>query len=818
MNLAGNTVRDLRFGLRMLRRSRAFSGVVILCLTFGIGSNVVVYSWIEGILLRPFPAVSQQDRLLAIAGTDRSTSDLDDMSWPDFVDLQRNSTLIQSFIADKITGTTLSIGDRAEAVAASIVSANYFNALGIHPVLGRGFQASEDEGRNAHPVTVISDWLWKERFRGDPDIVGKVQLLNGVPHTIIGVAPEGFYGTFVGRPIQFWVPASMQGVFDPGGYKLEDRDARWIEGFVLPKPGVSASQAEQELAGIAQRLEVAYPASNRGRNIKLLPLWKSPFNHAYEQLPMLKLSSVAVLLLLLIVCANVSNLLVIRAFARRREVIVRLAVGANRGQLLKQLLTEGLILSTCAAGGGILVAYLCRNLLSLLFPLSSSVAVRLNGEIDGRVLIASLAVCLFSTVLFSLLPAVQNGHIDLASSLKSESGAVVGFREKSRVRSALVLVQVSLSFVLLVGAALLLESVHNVHTADPGFSTQNVLTSSVNLVAAGYDAQRARDFRDALIGRVQALRGVESAAYSRVRPFTYVPYPSARIIVEGYQPPPDEQPTVDYNQVDPGYFATMGIPLVAGRDFTRADDEKALPVAVVNEKMVAKYWRGQDPTGKRIQVDGRWIQVVGVAKLAQYAALGEPARSFFYIPMRQGPTVKDGSLNIRTSLDPDLLTAELVRLIHELDANLAPTEVITMREQVNRIALASQQIAVTLMGIFGVLALALAAVGIYGVMSYAVNQSTRELGLRIALGASRGDLLRLVVSRGLLLTIGGTAIGALTALLLVRLVVTLLYRVNPHDPLAYTSALLILMITSLAAVFLPAHRAAQTDPAAALRE
>ena len=811
-----NLVRDAHFGFRMLRRSPGFSLLVILCLTIGIGANAAVFSWIEGILLRPFPKVAQQDRLLALVGTKAGESGLDDVSWPDFVDLRRNCTLIQSFIADKITGTTLNVGDRAEVEAASIVSSNYFDALGIHLFMGRVFEPAEEQGRNAHPVKVISYWLWKERFHGDRDILGKTQLLNGVPHTIIGVAPEGFYGTFVGYRIQFWVPISMQELFE-GAYALEDRSARWIEGFVLPKPGVTAEQAEQELSRVARRLEAQYPQTNRGRGVEVLPLWKTPFNAASEQLPVLKLSGGVVLLLLLIVCANVSNLLLVRSFARRREMVMRLAIGAGRDRLIGQLFTEGLILSSCASIGGVLIAYFCRNLIAAVLP-SRGESINLSGHLDLRVLALSVGIAVLATLLFSLIPAIQNGKLDIAGSLRSESGAVFGARGKSRIRSGLVLVQILLSFVLLVGAALLIESVRNVRAADPGFSTQNVLTSSVDLTAAGYDTQRARDFREALVERIQNLRGVESAAYSLVRPFTYVPYPSARIAVDGYQPRPDELPMVDYNQVDPGYLRTMGIALMSGRDFTRFDNENSVPVAIVNEKMIAQYWHGEVPVGKRLQVEGRTLQVIGVVKVSKYYALGEAPRPFFYIPMRQGRPTRDGIINIRTSADPALMTAELVRVVRELDANLAPTEVITMREQVNRIALASQQVAVSLLGIFGGLAVLLAGVGLYGIISYAVSQSTREFGLRIALGASSRDLLQLVFSHGLTLVAAGVILGTATALSMTRLFVPLLYKVNPRDPIAFASALAVIATASITALFLPARRASKTDPALALRE
>jgi predicted permease len=810
---------DLGFGFRMLRRSPGFSILAILCLTLGIGANAAVYGWIEGLLLRPYPAVAHQERLFVLAGTARGQSGFSNVSWPDLVDFQKGCTLIESVIADKITGTTLNIGDRAERAVGSLVSANYFDALGVRPVLGRGFAPGEDVGRNAHPVTVISHQLWKDRFRGDPGIIGKTQLFNALPHTIIGVAPEAFHGTFVNYAMQFWVPASMQEVFDPSGagsgYKLEDRGARWIEGFVRLKAGVKLERAQEEISAVARRLEATYPETNRGRGITLVPLWRAPFNGAGELMPLLRIVLAVVFFVLLIACANVSNLMLVRSFARQHEMTLRLALGAGRGRLLMQLLTEGLILSVFAGAGGLLVAYWCRNVLVLFFPPRGGVPLNLSASIDGRVLVLSAGICVASTLLFALVPAIQAGNIDLSGALKAGSGGVVGGYRRSRVRSGLVLAQASLSFVLLVGAGLFMRSLQGIRTASPGFSTQ-VLTTAVDLSSAGYDTARKRNFLDELLDRVQALPGVESAAYARTRPFGYRMYSSAPIAVEGYQPAPDEQPAAQYNEVSPGYLGTMGIPLVSGREFIRADDESTPLVAVVNETMGALYWRGRDPVGQRMQVRGRWTQIVGVARVSKYSTFLETPAPFFYVPLRQNFS-GSASLNIRTSRAPAAMAAALVKEVHALDPNLAPSEVITMREQVDRTT-STQRIGVTLLGVFGGLALVLAAVGLYGVMSYAVSQSNRELGLRIALGAGASDLLRLVMSPGLALAAGGVVLGAAVALALTRLIGYLLYNVSPRDPLAFGSAFAVMTIASLAACLFPALRAMRTDPVRALRD
>src|SRR3989440_5505674 len=463
---------DLRVGLRMPRRSRGFSILAILCLTLGIGANAAVFSWTEGILFRPYPLVSHQERLVAVGGSTRDEPRGTPLSWPDFLDLQRTCTLCETLFVSKITGTTLSIGERAERTTGSIVSANYFDAIGVHPILGRGFLPGEDTGQSAHPVAVISYQLWQGRFQGDSQIIGKTQRLNGVVHTIVGVAPKGFFGTFVGWGMQFWVPASMEDIFEGGGYKLEDRGARWIESYARLKPGVTLRPAQQEVAAISDRLAAEYPATNRGRSMRLWPLWQTPFNNARTLLPTLEIMLAVVVFVLLIACANVGNLLLVRSFARRHEMTVRLAIGAGRGRLLKQLFTEGLILSGFGAAGGLLVAYWCRHALVLLFPARVGVSMHLPGEIDWRVLALSAGGCLIVTLLIGLVPVLQTGKIDLAQSMKMESAGVVSGRERAWVRSGLVLVQVSLSFVLLVGAGLLMQSLLKVRTASPGFNTR----------------------------------------------------------------------------------------------------------------------------------------------------------------------------------------------------------------------------------------------------------------------------------------------------------------------------------------------------------
>ena len=444
---------------------------------------------------------------------------------------------------------------------------------------------------------------------------------------------------------------------------------------------------------------------------------------------------------------------------------VRLAIGATRRRLLKQLLTESLVLSALGTAGGFFIAYCCRHLLLALLP--DGRTTYLPGAIDGRVMAVSAGICLLVTFILGLVPALQTRHLDLAGSMKAESGGVVVARSRGWIRSGLIIVQVCLSFALLVGAALLLESLEKIRNASPGFSTNNVVSTAVSLIAAGYDEPRARTFQNELMDRLAGLPGVESVAFGRVTPLGYVDFSTTPIAVDGYEPSLNEQPQLEYNQVSPEYFKTLGIPIFSGREFVRTDDENAPSVAIVNRTMVERYWNGRDPIGRRLEVKGRWARIVGVVADSKYESMGETAKPFFYVPLRQD-FEPEPDLYIGTTQSLQSTAAAILREVHALDPNLALYETITLQEQVNRAA-SPQLVAVTLVSTLGGLALLLAAVGLYGVMSCSVAQSTRELGLRMALGAGAANLLRLVISRGLRLTTAGVLLGAIAATALTRL-------------------------------------------------
>src|SRR5258705_1922959 len=467
-------------------------------------------------------------------------------------------------------------------------------------------------------------------------------------------------------------------------------------------------------------------------------------------------------------------------------------------------MAKGCLVRFSRVAGGLVVFYCFPQavLLALPPPLPGTV-IDYPGQIDWRVLAVSAGICMASTLLFALVPAIRASDVDLSNALKAEAGGVLGGSTRSRLRSALVLVQVSLSFILLAGTGLLLQSLIKMRNASPGFNT-NVVSSVVDLFSAGYNVERAKIFHTQLLDRVRTLPGVESAALTRVIPFSYNVFSSAPIEVDGYQPPPNEQPTEEYIEVTEDNCTTLEIPIVSGREFMRTDDENALTLAIINETMAAKYWPGNDPVGQRLKVKDRWMQIVGIAKNSNYRSKTETPVPFFYVALRQNFRVQN-SLLIRTRETPGAMMPALAREVHALDPNLAPLITDRLQDQIDEISY-SQRLAVTLVAIFGVMALFLAAIGLYAVVSYTVSQGTRELGLRMALGAGAKDLMRLVMSRGLLLTASGIAIGAVAAILLTRLMGDLLYKISPHDPLAFGMAFAVITIASLAACFLPAWR------------
>jgi predicted permease len=807
---------DLRFGIRMLRRSPVFSAVAVICLALGIGAHASVLSWTEGIVRHPFPLVRDQEQLVAVAGTAKGASDLDEMSWPDFMDLSHATSAFSAFFVSKITGATLTGGDRAERLVGQLVTANYFDAIGVRPLLGRGFLPGEDVGRGAHPITVISYLLWQDHFAGNSRVIGSTISYNGVPHTIVGVTPEGFLGTFVGYAMQFWIPASQQAVLDPSGYKLEDRSARWVEGFARLKPGVSIETGQAQMDAAARRFALEFPNEDRGRGVRIVALADNPWDNASVLKPMLRVGSLVAALVLAIVCANIANLLLVRALARRSELSVRRALGASRIRLTRQLVTEGLILAVLGTAAGLLLAYLCRDVLGFFFAPRGGVSLVFAADFNWRVLTTTIAIGLGSTLLFALAPALHMTRPDLASAMRAAApGSLSGSR--GPLRAGLVVVQVSLSVLLLVSTGLVVTSLGRLLAADPGFATTNVTTTAINLFAAGYDTARAHRFEDDLLDRIRAIGGVSSAAFARSLPFSTRPYDNGPIMVDGYQPSKDEQPTADYNAISPDYFRTLDLPLLFGRDFSSADADTSAPVAIVSRALAQRYWRNDSPIGRRLQLGGTWMRIVGVVGDMKYRSFTESPGMLFYVPLAQRRST-GVSLFLRTSSNGVAagLAPSVIAAIHAIDPVVSPYEIITMREQVNR-STSVQRILVALLVVFSSVALFLAVIGLYGTISYMVSENTRELGLRMALGARPSQLLALVMSSGLRMTMTGVFLGVIIALGTTRLLGDLLFRVSPRDPLILSSVTIMMAVAAVFACLVPAWRATRLDPVRALR-
>jgi predicted permease len=807
---------DLRFGTRLLRRSPVFSAIAVACLAIGIGAHAAVLGWTEGIIRHPFPSVRDQERLVAVAGMAKGASDYQETSWPDFFDATRGTTAFDASFVSKITGATLTSGDRAQRLIGQLVSANFFDAVGVRPLLGRGFLPGEDVGDRAHPVTVISYRLWQDHFRGDHNVVGTTINYNGVPHTIIGVTPEAFLGTFVGYAMQFWLPAAQQSVVDDT-YKLEDRSARWVEGFARLRPGVTLAAARAQVDAASRRLESEFPNEDRGRRIVIMPLADNPFDNAQDLKPMLRVASIVAALVLVIVCANIANLLLVRALARRAELSARRALGASRWRLTRQLVTEGVLLAVGGTALGIAIAYFSRNALGLFFAPRNGIPLVFGSDFNWRVVLETAGIGLASTVIFALTPAVHATRDDLASAIRAAAPGAMSGGARGRLRGALVVLQICLSVVLLVGAGLMVTSFRRLLEADPGFSTRDVATTAVNLRAVGYDSVRARRFEDDVLQRTREISGVSYAALARSLPFSTRPYDNGPIFVDGYAAAKDEQPTADYNQVTPDFFRTLGITVLTGRDFTAADADTAAPVAIVSRALAQRYWPSVSPIGRRISLRGKWRTVVAVVADIRYRSLSESAGMLLYVPLAQDRS-KSVNLFVRGAgaIATVAISPAIVDAFHAIDPNVSPLEVLSMREQVDR-STAGQKIIVTLLVVFSGVAVFLATIGVYGVISYMVSQSTRELGVRMAFGATPAQLLLLVLSSGMRMASAGIVLGVGVAAATTWLIGDLLYHVNPRDPIILMGVALAMAVVATIACLVPAWRAARLDPVRALR-
>jgi predicted permease len=809
-------IRDVRYGLRMLRRSPVVTVAAILSLALGIGANAAVFTWVRAVILNPFPGVPAADELFVIAARDAS-GNYTTLSHPEFLDIQGIAGLTGVIAQDF---TDVSIGAEsdsvtAQKVAGGIVSGNYFDLVGVTPVIGRGFRADEDQAPGRSPVVVIGHHLWDIRYGRRTDVVGSQILLNGSPFTIIGVAPAGFDGTFMGPAVELWVPTMMQPQVEARGSRLTDRGDHWLQIIARLAPGSTLSQARAAVDARGRRLAEANPSTNKGRSLALLPPSQSPWGVVDILGPVVLLVFSVVGVVLLITCANVANLLLARALRRRQEVAIRLALGAGQGRLVRQWLTESVLLAAFGGIAGLLIARWTSGLLMAFLP-QLDFRFSFAPVVDAQVLAFAALVTVITGLLFGLAPAIQFSRPSLVQIVQNENRTIVGGMFARRIGGLLVIGQVSLTLILLIGAALFLQSLRYGQGSDVGFRRTNLLYAEVNLFPNNYTPERGAQFYRTVMDRLAALPVVESASIGRQLPLG--PGGGGRrasLHIEGYVPRPNEEIAISYNTVAPRYFATMGIPLTRGRDFTWDDNGDAPGAIVINETMAQRYWPTRNPLGARVRRGDRWFTVVGIVPTGKYRSLNEEPTPFLYVPLLQeyAPTVH---VHVRTRGAPAAALPLVRQIVAELDPALPLYDVMTAEQHLS-IVLLEQRIGGSLLGVFGGLALVLASIGLYGVMAYAVSQRTREIGIRMALGATPERVRVSVVRDGLLLAGAGVVLGLTAAWLGADLIQSQLTGVSAHDPVTFATVATALLTVAFLACYVPARRASGVDPAVALR-
>ena len=804
---------DVRFSVRLLGKSRMFTMVAIVTLALSIGFCATLFSWTEGLLLRPLSGVPAQEQIVAVAGV-REGGRCCSFSYPNFVDFRDRAKSFEGFFGFRLSPMNLSVSGSPEIIPGMIVSTNYFAVLQVQPQLGRMFRADDDRARSATPIAVIGDRLWRRRFNARPDIIGTTQLLNGRAFTVIGVAPPEFQGTFVGYSIDVWVPAMMAETFIAGPNRFDNRQLDWLEGFARLRADVTREAAQAELDLISHDLQSVFPDSNRGFGLAVYPLWKTPFGAVPVLAPVFAAVGALVGIVLLIACANLANLLLGRALMRGREIALRMALGASRYRVVRQLLTESSLLGLMGGAGGLGVAWWTRDLLPRFVP-PAGVPVVLAGQVDLRVLIGTAMISIASVVVFGVLPALRATKRDLSRNLVSESVDFGGASGKSRLQRVLVAAQLAMSLVLLISATLLIQSFRHAQQMRPGFDSDRMLVSTLNLFSTGMDEEHARAFLRRLLEVLRDLPSVTSVSVSRDLPLNVRGVSATEIAIDGYEVQKNEVLSVGFNQVGAHYFDVMGATLLEGREFTDVDDENAEPVCIVNAEMVRRFWSGRSAIGQRVRAFGRSIKVVGVAPTFKYGSLQEKPRPYLYVPVAQLFSERL-SIQIRTVAAPEVVAPAFRRAVATLAPQLLLGDVQSMRSFL-RFATFGQRVGATLLGVFGVLALFMSTIGLYGVVSCMTIARTREIGLRMALGASRRDVVHEVVGTSAWLVAIGLFFGIALSLLVTRVLSRLLIGVSATDPAIFIIAALTLASIALGAAFPPAWRASQTDPLSSLR-
>ncbi len=822
---------DVRYALRHLRKSPGFTAVAVLTLGLGIGLNSAIFTLFDALTLRPLPisdpdaVVNVYQRIQDEAGSYRS------FSYPEYVALRQSNAVFSGLIAyswmpAEIVTSTRSTVDGAEEAHGLLVTANYFPLLGGEAALGRTFLTEEDESHGAQPVMVLSHGFWEEHFTSDRSIVGKSVKLNGTLMTVVGVASAGFFGTEPQTP-DFWVPMMMQAQLMPRDERLNDRRSFWLDVVARLKPGVSRKQAQAGMDALINRIAPDYLGTNQKASIDLVAgslLARPDVRGEVDSLAFLVMASVA--MILLIACANVANLSLARSAVRQKEIDVRLSLGASRGRVVQQLLTESLLVALLSGVAGLLSArWLPGAIISLLRPQHEqpiSVPLVLDIPVLGYTLLLSVG----TAIVFGLIPALRASRTNPNWASKGEITTLGQGGGRLRIHSVLVGTEISVCLVLLLGAGLLARALGRAQTVDPGFDMKHVLALSMDLNLHGYDNERTAEFHRHLIEQLQALPGVKAVSVASLAPLGGVSRAAPVTAAGSNGPVGASETSVGYWVVSPNYFGTLSIPIVQGRSFGLRDTGQGTPVAIINEAMARQFWPGQDPVGKRLRPGPPSVpftEVVGVVKNTRGARLWEADQPYVYLPLLQnntkGPAIQTEQLGmkilIRTDGNPDDISAIVPRVVRTLDPNVQGSAA-TLGKSAERWVWFSQ-VGAMLSSSLGILGLFLASLGIYGLMSYSVAQRTHELGIRIALGANRSDILKLILGQGLRISLVGLVVGLAIALGVTRVIAAMLYGVKPTDPVTFGGVSVLLTAVALLASYLPARRAAKVEPLVALR-
>jgi predicted permease len=803
---------DVRYALRQLKNSPVFAITVILSLTLGLGANTTIFTFVNALLLRP-PAVVDGGRLVEVVTHNAKASGIEsytNLSYPLYVDLRDHNRSLSGFAAFDGDPRTVSWshGGEGEIVYGQLVSSNFFSVLGVEPALGRFFQPDEDKGGAGAPTVVISNLFWQRQLGGDRAVLGRVLILNGASYTVIGVTPKSFTGVIIGTRHDFWTTLAMTPTLIHDRDRLGSDTSSWLFGVGRLKPGVSKNEAQADLTVLTRTAHSSNPnAAVMDASAFPLQIMPGPLRGYVAAFTGLLMAAVG--LVLLIACANAANLVLARATTRRRELAVRSALGASRFRIIRQTLTESLMLSMMGGAGGLLVAYWSIPALMSLKP--ATIPVSIEAPLDWRVFAFAFVASLLSGITFGVMPALRSARRDLIPALKDER-QLAGPR-RSRLRGSLVVAQITVCLVLLISAGLCVRSLINARSIDPGFSTHNIAVAHLDPGSLGYTEAQDRQFYQQLLERVRALPGVKSASLS-----DYLPLGTSRSVhgvqIDGANPAPGQKDIpIQEASVAPDFFNTMGIPVLNGREFSIQDVQPNSGKVIINQAMATHYWPGRNPIGQHFKDGKQTVEIVGLVKTGKYRSLSEDPIDFMYLPL--GPQSQE-FLVVRTGTGEEATLGEIRRVIQGLDPNVVPIEMESISQYMTLPLFAAHTTGV-LLALFGLVALLLATIGLSGVVSYSVSQRTNEIGVRMALGADRLDVVRLILKQGMRLTGVGILIGLVLSFATTRVLAGLLYGIKADDPLTFASVALFLGAVAFISCYVPARRAASLDPMKSLR-